>query len=129
VAGGLRLGGGLCFTNAVSLRFISRATFARNASGGNPSFPASAVRAGMHPYVHFTSWFAGFSCFFRVSSAEAVSSLGKITTAAGLPPNFTLVNASTVTYGSVEGGVDIADDAPEEGPRRARAKFEIPEES
>ena len=23
--------------------------------GGNPSLPARAVRAGMHPYVHFTS--------------------------------------------------------------------------
>ena len=88
-------GGGRILTNAVSLRCISRATSARNVSGGNPSLPASAVRAGIRPRVHTTASFAACRCL--KSSASAVFSLGNTTTAAGFPRNFTVVNASTVT--------------------------------
>ena len=74
-------------------------------------------------------------CASRARAREVL--LGKITTAAGLPPNFTDVNASTVTYGSVaiarraredaRGGAPICDfsgSTPnrENGPRRQRVR-------
>ena len=77
-------------TNAVSERFISRATSWRNRSGPAVS-AAQLVRSRHHAVLPFDP--------VGGRAAACRASRGSTTTAAGLPPNRTEVNASTMTKG------------------------------